>query len=132
MINTGPWVFNSLPESIKKEAECTITDDFHFNNHLDEYVWERKKVRITTAAESLLEQVEGDEDFMNHAIEIGKSIKSTGQQEPIIIGPCSIEGNHRLVGAYLAGLKTLDAIVCRRAPELAKTLEIKSIKAPKP
>jgi hypothetical protein len=119
---SGPWVFEALPENIRIEAEKTVSEDWLLNFSLDDLVWERKKCRIAPIAEELIEQLEGDEEFMEHAFAMGRLLKTEPQREPIVFGPCGLEGHHRLVGAHLEGIKTLNAVVARHAPIVAARL----------
>jgi len=94
------------------EAELTIPDGLEYNMDGKDIVWVLKKVLVKPLAEKIYD--EGlDEFFEEYTDQISEDLRINGLHRPVVIGLGGIEGNHRIIAAYKAGIKKIPAYVAR-------------------
>jgi hypothetical protein len=93
-----------LPPAVRREANKTITEDWEWNAE-GELRWYLTEVPL----QELLGGDDNGEEFENWSQTLARKIISSKRFDPIVIGPCGIEGNHRIRAAEILGMKMVPA-----------------------
>lgn len=103
-----------MPEDIRLEAELTIPDGLEYNLDGKDIIWELRNVRVKPLAEEIYNE-DVDEYFEEYTDQLSEDLRINGLHRPVVIGLGGIEGNHRIIAAYKAGIKKIPAYVARLA-----------------
>ena len=99
-----------LPPDVRSEAEHTIPDDFYPEGDL---VWKLTDINVDEfcAEWDRVNELNWDQKEYRYCEKLGQDMLKNGQQQPLVIGPGGMEGNHRMLAAHIAGIPTLKAWV---------------------
>lgn len=95
-----------LPRGVRREAELTFTEDFLLNAD-GELRWYLGSVNPMDF--DALGQFAYDEAGLARVRQLAKDIARNGLKRPVVIGPESVEGNHRLAACQSLGMESIPA-----------------------
>jgi hypothetical protein len=100
---------DELPPTVRAEAEKTIPEDWGLNDEEGDLLWSLTEVPVDQLGESLPDELRNSPEFERRAQALARRIAKSGRFDPIVLGPGSIEGQHRIRAAEIAGRVTVPA-----------------------